>query len=345
MLSSILLSLLNSYGSRALDNIPFVLLQKVYIIIRLNYAIRRFLLPVQHPYLAPTNVAPSTILPVSTLIILIQPQNKIRLVDLNNPVLLLIAKYDDQTIGQRASVKEYSQLELEIQVSIRYKLILLNNIQTEASLVNSTTRILYDIKQALDTIDPRNTLPYCLIIKFPTANYTRLYLNSLNNTDEVTILIFLAKRNFYYSRQEHYREQFPIRLAFAITVYKVQGSTLNKAIIDITTKEFTPRLRYVAILRIKTLQGLIFKKPFDYSLFTNRLIEISRARIADIKRRANQVLLLETTSRDTQDTTLSRYYRLSQHLLAKSRIRFSSINSVLDIIYRTNNDKVAVGLD
>lgn len=176
---------------------------------------------------------------------------------------------------------------------------LLNNIQTEASLVNSTTRILYDIKQALGTTDPRNTLPYCLIIKFPAANYTRPYLDSLNNTDEVTMPIFLAKRNFYRGRQEYYREQFSVRLAFAITVYKVQGSTLNKAVIDITTKEFIPRLRYVAILRIKTLQGLMFEKPFDYSLFTNRLTEISRARLADIKRRANQVLLLETTSRDT----------------------------------------------
>lgn len=47
---------------------------------------------------------------------------------LNNPVLRLKAKYNDKGIRQRASIDKYRQLEAEIELSIRYKIILLKNI-------------------------------------------------------------------------------------------------------------------------------------------------------------------------------------------------------------------------
>lgn len=101
---------------------------------------------------------------------------------------------------------------------------------------------------------------------------------------------------FYRRGQEHQREQFLIRVAFAITVYKAQGITLEKAVVNITLREFTARLRYIAVSRVKTINTLIFEKLFDFSLFSNSLGSTGLAREADIKRRVLERLLLENSS-------------------------------------------------
>lgn len=59
-------------------------------------------------------------------------------------------------------------------------------------------------------------------------------------------------------------KQYPVKLAWAITIHKSQGLTFEHAIIDVENS-FAHGQTYVALSRCKTLEGLVLNKPINMS--------------------------------------------------------------------------------
>ena len=73
-------------------------------------------------------------------------------------------------------------------------------------------------------------------------------------------------------------EQFPIKLAWALTIHKSQGLTFDNLIIDLDHGAFTHGQVYVALSRCRTLEGIILRRPVTERdiLFDSRIHSIHK---------------------------------------------------------------------
>lgn len=89
--------------------------------------------------------------------------------------------------------------------------------------------------------------------------------------------------------------QFPLRLAWAITIHKSQGLTFEKAVID-AGAAFSPGQVYVALSRCTKLEGLILKSRINHnSLKTDeRIVEFSK-NLSSVRQVESQLFYAKNT--------------------------------------------------
>ena len=90
------------------------------------------------------------------------------------------------------------------------------------------------------------------------------------------------KAQTLYRGKMRWRCQFPIRLSWAMTVHKSQGLTLEQAVIDIGKKDIGIGMTYVALSRLKGIQGLFFtSKPYSRFEKINSNTRLAMRKVAE----------------------------------------------------------------
>ena len=111
-------------------------------------------------------------------------------------------------------------------------------------------------------------------------------------------------RNIRYTYNEEKKEieeeelgtftQYPLRLAWAITVHKSQGLTFSRAVIDFTGGVFAGGQTYVALSRCTSLEGIQLKKP------VNRADVFVRPEITQFAQRFNDQQAIDRALKQAQ---------------------------------------------
>jgi len=121
-------------------------------------------------------------------------------------------------------------------------------------------------------------------------------------------------------------EQFPLRLAWAITVHKSQGLTFDNVYADLG-KAFSSGQVYVALSRCTSLNGLVLKTPIN-----NKAIITSPEAIEFAKNETPDTLITEEMNSGKADF----YYKKSREHFENGNIEKAMDNFLKAITYRND---------
>lgn len=136
---------------------------------------------------------------------------------------------------------------------------LTSNLWVEAGLVNGAMGTIAAIVYKHGEAPP--SLPVSVMVQFDSY--------SGPTYPDSTVPITPVRRSWSMSGAQCSRLQLPLKLAWAITIHKAQGLTLDKVVIDVGKKEFSSGLTFVACSRVRQMDDLLFDPPFPFQRVSN----------------------------------------------------------------------------
>jgi len=201
--------------------------------------------------LANKGQSPLILMPKTTLC---DEVNVVMLNEINTTIHRITAVDTLDTIVDRRLMKKVQQaydkseedvtrtvgLEKHLQLCVGCKVMLKRNKNVEAGLVNG---LVGTVTSFNTTTQGNITLIDRIAVKFDKIdNIVNIKKDSAS---------FEVLKSIYYTRK-----QFPLMLAFAITIHKSQGLSLQTAIVDAGSSTFRPGMTYVALSQVTSLTGL-----------------------------------------------------------------------------------------
>lgn len=162
--------------------------------------------------------------------------------------------------ASKVSSDDAGGLEAVVCIAHGARVMLTANLWVQAGLVNGATGTVVTICYDGAGEGPPN-LPVAVTVRFDSYSGPTLHDGS--------VPIIPLRRIWLVSEKQCSRLQLPLKLAWAVTIHKCQGMTLDKAVVDVGKKEFSAGLTFVACSRVRELKDLLFVPPFPYQRVAN----------------------------------------------------------------------------
>ena len=159
----------------------------------------------------------------------------------------------------KASSEDAGGLEPIICLACEACVMLTANLWVDKGLVNGSMGTVVAICYRSGEAPPN--LPIAVTVKFDFYRGPTL--------SDGTVPIIPLRRTWSASGAPCSRLQLPLKLAWAVTIHKAQGLTLDKVVIDIGKKDFSAGLTFVACSRVRHLHDLLFDPPFPFQRVAN----------------------------------------------------------------------------
>ena len=173
--------------------------------------------------------------------------NYTKLEQLHQPIAKIEARHSTNKAKQ-LSAQDLFGLEPILFLAKGATVMLTSNLWASVGLCNGAKGTVVDIVYHSEHQPP--SLPVAVVVKFDSYSGPSLE----NFPSCVPISPITASVDSIHERQ-----QLPLRLAWALTIHKSQGLTLDKSWVDIGSKETTLGTSYVAISRVRRLSSVIIE--------------------------------------------------------------------------------------
>jgi len=194
----------------------------------------------------------------------VESQNNLMLNSLAPETQQYVIKASDAVAGQTSHIclsnlsdkrSETGGLHGVLKLAVGAHVMLTANVDVSDGLVNGARG------EVMHVVTNTENEVKCILVKFDnpqvgiktiqTSTYRSVFPNAVPLSKYEVMFFAKGKRG-----SEVTRLQFPLTLAWATTIHKVQGLTLDEIVVDMKGGRFSPGQAYVAFSRVKTLEGL-----------------------------------------------------------------------------------------
>ena len=134
--------------------------------------------------------------------------------------------------------------------------------------------------------DPRagciHSIPEAVLVKFHDPHVGRIHSIPVPECGEAVEIRLISAKFFAQQGVTLQQTQLPLVPCWAATIHKVQGLSLDSAVIDLGPRMFEDGMAYVALSRVRSLDGVALLDLVADKIKASKLVQQEMVRLHDI---------------------------------------------------------------
>ncbi len=259
----------------------------------------------------------------------VDAHNETRLVSLNTEIVTIKAEDVDQKGGRvikvnetphQTSKKDDTSLAPYLKLAVGAKTMLISNVDVSDGLCNGVTGVIRGFQYA----NSNKNMPHAVYVQFDSEKIgIKARSSQVIPLQYASCVPIVPRKDTFQMEGKSYtttREQLPLKLAWAVTIHKVQGQTVERAVIDM--KGLRQAMAYVALSRVTSLQGIYLLNCDFKRIYCNPDVgrSIAEMRTLDLSQ-ANPLL----------DKDPSKYFIIAHHNIQSLSRHFDDLKNNSEI--------------